>query len=413
MCGAIVSTLHGVSSDVRRDCINLKNAFHQDIYTLMGPLKGFKIIEIAGIGPGQFAGMLLADMGASVVRIERPEKSEPIFAAHDRFNIMNRSRPLIGVDLKTPRGVQLVLDLCADADAIFEGFRPGVMERLGLGPEQCMARNPKLVYGRMTGWGQHGPLAETVGHDANFIALSGVYAGIGEKGGKPVYPLNLVGDMGGGGAYLVIGMLSAMLEATKSGRGQVIDAAMVDGAASQMSSIWGFRAANEWKDERGSNVLDGGAPFYTAYRTGDNLHIAVAPIENRFYRNLLNVLGLDDIDPASQHDQSQWDDVSQKIQAVFETRTRDEWVELLEGTETCCTPILDMSEVTAHPHNLSRETLVSIDGITQPAPAPRFSRTVSKISSPAGSVRPDVKQVLEEWGASEETLTKLSKENQQ
>ncbi len=378
----------------------------------MGPLKGFKIIEVAGIGPGQFAGMLLADMGASVVRIERPVKSEPVFAAHARFNIMNRSRPVVGVDLKTSLGVQLVLDLCEDADAIFEGFRPGVMERLGLGPEACMARNPKLVYGRMTGWGQQGPLAETVGHDANFIALSGVYAGIGEKGGKPVYPLYLVGDMGGGGAYLVIGMLSALLEASRSGRGQVIDASMVDGSASQMASIWGFRAAGAWKDQRGSNILDGGAPFYTAYRTKDNHHIAVAPIENRFYRNLLDVLGLDDIDPATQHDQAQWDDVRQKIQAVFKTRTRDEWCGVLEGTETCCTPILNMSEVTAHPHNVSRETFVSIDGITQPAPAPRFSRTVSKIASPAGPARDDLQQVLKDWGASAEILAKLPKETQ-
>ena len=378
----------------------------------MGPLKGFKIIEIAGIGPGQFAGMLLADMGASVVRIERPVKTETVFAAHARFNIMNRSRPIVGVDLKTPEGIKLVLDLCEDADAIFEGFRPGVMERLGIGPTECLARNPKLVYGRMTGWGQQGPLADTVGHDANFIALSGVYAGIGEKDGKPVYPLNLVGDMGGGGAYLVIGLLSALLEASKSGRGQVIDAAMVDGAASQMASIWGFRAAGAWKDERGSNILDGGAPFYTAYRTKDNLHIAVAPIENRFYRNLLDVLGLDDIDPARQHDQSQWDDVRQKIQAVFETRSRDEWCQILEGTETCCTPILNMSEVTTHPHNVTRETFVSIDGITQPAPAPRFSRTASKIASPAGPARDDLQHVLREWGASAETLAKLSKETQ-
>jgi alpha-methylacyl-CoA racemase len=379
----------------------------------MGPLEGFKIIEIAGIGPGQFAGMLLADMGASVVRIERPVQGEAVFAADARFNLMNRSRPLIGVDLKTQQGVQLVLDLCEDADAIFEGFRPGVMERLGLGPDACMTRNPKLVYGRMTGWGQQGPLAETIGHDANFIALSGVYAGIGEKGGSPVYPLNLVGDMGGGGAYLVIGMLSAMLEATKSGKGQVVDSAMVDGAASQMSSIWGFRAAGAWKDERGSNILDGGAPFYTAYRTRDNRYIAVAPIENRFYRNLLTVLGLDDIDPARQHDQSQWDTVRQKLQTVFEARTSDEWCEILEGTETCCTPILDMSEVTSHPHIEARKTFVSIDGITQPAPAPRFSRTESEISSAAGPVRSDLYQVLKEWGASADVLGNLSKENQQ
>ncbi len=378
----------------------------------MGPLKGYKIIEIAGIGPGQFAGMLLADMGASVVRIERPVNKEPIFAADARFNIMNRSRPMIGVDLKTTEGVQLVLDLCADADAIFEGFRPGVMERLGLGPEVCMARNKKLVYGRMTGWGQDGPLADSIGHDANFIALAGVYAAIGEKGGEPVYPLNLVGDMGGGGAFLVIGLLSALLEASKSGRGQVVDAAMVDGAALQMSSIWGFRAAGAWKDERGSNILDGGAPFYTAYRTRDGLHLAVAPIENRFYRNLLDVLGLDDIDPARQHDRSQWDSVRQKLQAVFATRTRDEWCELLDGTESCCTPILNMSEVTGNPQHIARKSFVEVEGVTQPAPAPRFSRTVSGIGSAAGTVRPDLIRVLRDWGASREVLAKMEQENQ-
>lgn len=376
----------------------------------MGPLKGFKIIEIAGIGPGQFAGMLLADMGANVLRIDRPVKEEQIFAAHARFNLMNRSRPLINLDLKTPQGVQLVLDLCKDADAIFEGFRPGVMERLGLGPDDCMACNPKLVYGRMTGWGQEGPMAGEIGHDSNFIALSGVYGSIGEKDGDPVYPLNLVGDMGGGGAYLVIGMLSAMLEATKSGQGQVIDAAMIDGAASQMTSIWGLRASGLWKDERGSNVLDGGAPFYMTYRTSDNRHMAVAPIENRFYRNLLEVLGVDDIDPDHQHDQSQWDDVRHKLQAVFATRTRDEWCELLEGTETCCTPVLAMSEVASHPHNLARGTFVSVDGIPQPAPAPRFSRTKSAIGSAAGPAQHDLKKILMDWGASDEVLAKLSKE---
>ena len=378
----------------------------------MGPLDGLKIIEIAGIGPGQFAGMLLADMGASVVRIERPVNEEPVFAAHARFNVMNRSRPAVAVDLKSTQGVQLVLDLCADADAIFEGFRPGVMERLGLGPEACMARNEKLVYGRMTGWGQQGPMAETIGHDANFIGLAGVYGAIGEKDRDPVYPLNLVGDMGGGGAYLVIGLLAAMLEAAQSGRGQVIDAAMVDGAASQMASIWGFRAAGAWQDARGTNILDGGAPFYTAYRTRDGLHMAVGPIENRFYRKLLEVLGLDDIDPARQHDQSQWPLVRQRIQAVFATRTRDEWCELLEGTQTCCTPILSLSGAAAHPHNLARETFVSVDGVTQPAPAPRFSRTVSEISSAAGPVRPDLFQVLQDWGAADETLAKLQRESQ-
>ena len=375
----------------------------------MGPLKGFKIIEIAGIGPGQFAGMLLADMGASVIRIDRPVKEDQAVPVDARYDILNRSRPVVGVDLKTPEGVQLVLDLCVDADAIFEGLRPGVMERLGLGPEACMTRNPKLVYGRMTGWGQEGPLAKAIGHDANFIALAGVYACIGEKGGDPVYPMNLVGDMGGGGTYLVIGMLSAMLEATKSGRGQVVDAAMVDGAASQMGMIWGLRAAGLWMDERGSNILDGGAPFSTAYQTKDNRYIAVAPIENRFYRNLLEVLAIDDIDPTRQLDPSQWDSVRKKFQAVFKTKTRDEWCDLLEGTDTCCTPVLTMQEVASHPHNMARRTFVNINGIPQPAPAPRFSRTQSEISSAAGPAQSDLQQVLQEWGASDQTIASAAK----
>jgi len=374
----------------------------------MGPLEGFKIIEIAGIGPGQLTGQLLADMGASVVRIDRPFDADIGFAIDPRFNILNRSRPVIGVDLKTRQGADLVLDLCEDADAIFEGFRPGVMERLGLGPDECMARNPKLVYGRMTGWGQDGPLSRTIGHDANYIALTGIYAAIGEKGGAPVYPLNLIGDMGGGGAYLVIGMLSALLEATKSGRGQVVDAAMIDGAASQMGTIWGLRAAGMWQDERGSNILDGGAPFSCAYKTSDDQYIAVAPIENRFYRNLLESLGIDDIDPATQYDASKWSDVRQKLQSVFATKTRDEWCELLDGTDTCCTPILTMAEVASHPHNVSRKTIVEVEGIPQPAPAPRFSRTQSEISCAAGPANPDICGVLESWGATAETLGKLT-----
>ena len=373
----------------------------------MGPLKGFRIIEIAGIGPGQLAGMLLADMGASVVRIDKPDQSDRAVDLNACFNVLNRSRPLINVDLKTAKGVQLVLDLCADADAIFEGFRPGVMERLGLGPEPCMARNPKLVYGRMTGWGQKGPWADVIGHDANFIGLTGVFASIGEKGGAPVYPMNLVGDMGGGGAYLVVGMLAAMLEASKSGRGQVVDAAMIDGAASQMGMIWGLRAAGLWNDERGSNILDGGAPFSCAYETRDKRFMAVAPIENRFYRNLLEVLGMDDIDPARQHDTSQWDATRQKLQAVFETKTRDEWCEILQGTETCCTPILTMSEVQSHPHNKARNTFVNLNGIPQPGPAPRFSRTREEISSAASVANPDIHKVLREWGACAEILAGL------
>lgn len=373
----------------------------------MGPLKGFKIIEIAGIGPGQLAGMLLADMGASVVRIDRPVRFDQATMMDARFDILNRSRPLIEVDLKKPEGVQLVLGLCADADAIFEGFRPGVMERLGLGPDQCMVRNPRLVYGRMTGWGQHGPLAQSIGHDANFIGLAGVYACVGEKDGDPVYPLNLIGDMGGGGAYLVMGMLAALLEAGKSGQGQVVDAAMVDGAASQMGMIWGLRAAGLWKDQRGSNILDGGAPFSRAYRTKDNRHMVVAPIENHFYSKLLKILGLDDIDPATQMDSSRWGELTERLKAVFLTRTRDEWCEVFDNTETCVTPMLDLAEVVSHPHNLARQSFVEVGGILQPAPAPRFSRTATEISRPAGPPEVDRQAVLQHWGASSELLASL------
>ena len=282
--------------------------------------------------------MLLADMGASLIRIQRAVKGDLGIAMNPRFDLMNRSRPAINVDLKSNEGRALVLQLCEDADAIFEGFRPGVMERLGLGPEDCMDRNEKLVYGRMTGWGQEGPLADAVGHDPNYIALAGVYASIGEKGGDPVYPMNLIGDMGGGGAYLVMGMLAAMLEASKSGQGQVVDAAMVDGAASLMTFIYGLKAAGLWTEQRGSNVLDGGAPFAATYKTQDDKYVAIAPVENRFYTALLKELDLESIDPAKQNDTSQWEYVRQELQAVFKTKTRDEWCDILEGTDTCFAP---------------------------------------------------------------------------
>jgi len=373
----------------------------------MGPLKGFKIIEIAGIGPGQLAGMWLADMGASLVRIERPVNVEVEYNIDPRFNLMNRSRPIICVDLKTQEGARLVLDLCEDADALFEGFRPGVMERLGLGPDDCMQRNPKLVYGRMTGWGQDGPLANTAGHDPNYIALAGIYAAIGEKGGDPVYPLNLIGDMGGGGVYLVMGLLAALLEAGKSGRGQVVDAAMVDGAASLMTLMHGLLAAGLWQEKRGSNILDGGAPFVRAYRTLDNQHVAIAAVENSFFKVLLDKLGLEDFDPARQYDQSLWAGLQGRFEEIFKTRSRDEWCELLEGTDACFTPVLGMRESMEHPHNKARGTFVTIDGIKQAAPAPRFSRTHSEIGSAAGSAKPDLRQVLKQWGACAKTLSNL------
>lgn len=370
----------------------------------MGPLKGFKIIEIAGIGPSQFAGMLLADMGASLIRIERPVKGDLGVAVDARFDLMNRSRPAIPVDLKTPHGIALVLELCKDADALFEGFRPGVMERLGLGPNECMAQNPKLVFGRMTGWGQDGPLANTVGHDHNYISLTGVLASIGEKGGAPVYPLNLIADMGGGGAFLVMGILAALLESGKSGQGQVVDAAMIDGAASTMTLIHGLLAAGIWTEQRGSNILDGGAPYATTYRTKDEKYIMIAAIENRFYRVLLEKLEIVDIDPDRQNDKSTWDQTQHKLQVKFESRTRAEWCDILEGTDACFSSVLGMSEAIDHPHNRARNTYINVDGIMQPAPAPRFSRTLSKISSPAGPANKQIGEVLEKWGASDSAL---------
>ena len=372
----------------------------------MGPLKGFKIIEIAGIGPGQFAGMLLADMGASLIRIAPPGDTNPGFGIDPRFNLMNRSRPMIEMDLKKAEGVELVLDMCMEADAIFEGFRPGVMERLGLGPEVCMERNPKLVYGRMTGWGQSGPLADTAGHDPNYIALTGIYASIGEKGGAPVYPLNLTGDMGGGGVYLVMGILAALLEAGKSGQGQIIDAAMVDGAASLMTSIYGLLAAGMWQEDRGSNVFDGGVPFARAYRTLDKQYITISAFENRFYRNLLTTLGWHDIDPQDQYKPTQWKELQRRLEAVFKTRTRDELCDIFEGTDACFAPILGIREAMEHPHNKARETFVTVGGVNQAAPAPRFSRTHSEIRSAAGPAQTDLRQVLEKWGASAEVITK-------
>ncbi len=373
----------------------------------MGPLRGFKIIEIAGIGPGQFCGMLLADMGAEVIRLERPVIEDPVMAIPAKFNLMNRSRPAVAIDLKTEQGIELVLRLCEEADAIFEGFRPGVMERLGLGPEVCMARNSGLVFGRMTGWGQDGPWADSAGHDPNYIALTGALACIGEKGGDPVYPMNLIGDFGGGGAYLAMGILAALLEVSKSGRGQVVDAAMVDGVSSLMTLIYGLKAGGMWCGERGSNVLDGGAPFACIYRTKDDKHVVIAPIENRFFRELLQELAIDDIDPTRQNDPSYWPEMEQKLSAVFRTKTRFEWSNILAGTDTCFAPVLDLSEAPEHPHNKVRKTYVRVDGINQPAPAPRFSRTPSEIQCPPTEHQPAT-PVLRRWGLSDDEINRLA-----
>lgn len=374
----------------------------------MGPLHGFKIIEIAGIGPGQFCGMLLADMGAQLIRIDRPGESDYDIGIPAEFNLMNRSRPVMRVDLKTAAGIDLVLRLCEGADALFEGFRPGAMERLGLGPNECMARNGKLVYGRMTGWGQTGPLADAVGHDGNYAALAGVIAAIGERDGPPSIPLNLTADFGGGGAYLAMGILAALLEAGRSGKGQVVDAAMVDGAASQMTLFYGLHAGGLWQDQRGSNILDGAAPFYRAYRTSDDRYIIVCAIERRFFKALLELLGIDDTTLAEQYDRSKWPKQIARFTSVFAGRTRDEWCTLLEGTDACFAPVLSLTEAPQHEHNQSRGTFVDVDGVTQPAPAPRFSRTVSEIGNAPGAVNADVVEVLLDWGLSDAEIDNLA-----
>ena len=366
----------------------------------MGPLKDFKIIEIAGIGPGPYCGMLLADMGAQVLRIDRLTDAGLGIPVPAKYKLMNRSRPTIAVDLKTSDGVELVLSLCDKADALFEGFRPGVMERLGLGPIECMDRNKRLVYGRMTGWGQDGPLSSSVGHDGNYSALTGVLSAIGEKGGRPVIPLNLVADFGGGGLFLAMGMLAAMLEAGKSGEGQVVDAAMVDGAASLMTMFYGLRAAGMWNDERGTNVLDGGAPFYRTYATKDKKNIVVCAIEKKFFSALLDGLAIDDIDPDDQFDQTKWPQQAARFEAVFATRTRAEWGDLLEGSDACIAPVLSMSEAPEHPHHRARHTFQEIDGTMQPGPAPRFSRTRSEITCPPGAPGAANSDALTEWGVS-------------
>lgn len=373
----------------------------------MGPLKGFKIIEIAGIGPGPFCGMLLADMGAEIIRLERAGSDPEGLGLPAKFNLMNRSRPALAIDLKTDQGRELVLRLCENADALFEGFRPGVMERLGLGPDDCMARNSRLVYGRITGWGQDGPLAGAAGHDPNYIALAGALGCIGERGGAPVYPLNLIGDMGGGGAYLAMGLLAALLEVSRSGKGQVVDAAMIDGVSSLMTFLYGLTAAGLWREQRGSNILDGGAPYLRTYRTSDDKHVVIGTLENRFFRDLLQLLEIDDIDPERQHDPAYWPHLEARLAGVFATRTRAEWDDILTGTDACYAPVLGLSEVPGHPHNRARGRYVELDGIRQPAPAPQFSRTPSEIQSPPKGPQP-AQPILRQWGLTDDEIQRLT-----
>lgn len=348
----------------------------------MGPLAGFKIVEMAGIGPAPMCAMLLADLGATVLRIDRRQPSGLGLPGDARFNIMNRSRHAIAVDLKHPEGVALVLRLAGAADALIEGFRPGVMERLGLGPEPCLARNPKLVYGRMTGWGQSGPLAEAAGHDLNYIALAGVLHSIGRAGQPPTPPLNLVGDFGGGALYLAFGLACGLLEAQRSGKGQVVDAAMVDGAASLMTMFYALHAAGSFTASRGANALDSGAFFYDVYECADGKYVSVAAIEDKFLDEFLRRMEIDPAEMPPKMDRKRWPEAKAKLAARFKRKTRDEWCRLLEGSDACFAPVLSLAEAPSHPHNLARQSFVELDGIVQPAPAPRFSRT------PAGRPTP-------------------------
>jgi alpha-methylacyl-CoA racemase len=361
----------------------------------MGPLHGVKVIEFAGIGPGPFCAMLLSDMGAEVVRIDRKGGR-----GSSKFDITSRGRRSLALDLKNPEAVKTALKLIAQADALLEGFRPGVMEKLGLGPEAALKANPKLVYGRMTGWGQTGPLSQAAGHDINYIALTGALHAIGRKGQTPVPPLNLVGDFGGGALYLAFGMACALFEARGSGKGQVVDCAMTDGAASLMAMFYGFKGMGMWTDEKGENLLDGGAHFYDTYETSDGKWVSIGSIEPQFYALLLQKTGITDPDFQAQMDRSKWPALKAKVAAVIRTKTRAEWDALMEGTDVCYAPVLSLSEAPHHPHNKARETFLEIDGVVQPAPAPRFSRTVPRVQGPAPSAGQHNEQVLGDWGFS-------------
>ncbi|MCC5811583.1 MAG: CoA transferase [Ectothiorhodospiraceae bacterium] len=370
----------------------------------MGPLHGVRVLEMAGIGPAPFCGMMLADMGAEVLRIDRKTRTPlPVTDV-----VTARGKRSVTLDLKQPAGTAAARELAGRADILIEGFRPGVMERLGLGPEMCMQKNPRLVYGRMTGWGQDGPLASTAGHDINYIALSGVLHGIGRAGDSPVPPLNLVGDYGGGAMMLAFGVVCALLEARQSGHGQVVDSAMTDGSALLMSLFHGLRAAGQWQEQRGSNLLDGGAPFYDTYVCADGGHMAVGALEPQFYRELLERLGLTDHpDCAEQMNRERWPAIRKTFADTFRSRSRDEWSEVFADSDACVAPVLSMQEAEAHPHNQARQTFVQHDGMVQPAPAPRFSRTTPRLSGGAPSTGEHDQQALRDWGLSEDMLSRL------
>ena len=373
----------------------------------MGPLAGIKVVEIAGIGPGPFCSMLLSDMGADMLRVDRTAPSGLGIASEPKYDVLTRGRRSISIDLKQPEGVETVLRLADKADALIEGFRPGVAERLGIGPEVCHKRNPKLVYGRMTGWGQDGPIAHSAGHDINYIALAGALAAIGRPGGPPSPPLNLVGDFGGGAMFLAFGVLAGIIEAQKSGQGQVVDVSMVEGAAYLATPMFGMLARGYWSTERGTNILDSGAHFYDAYECKDGKSISIGSIEPKFYAELLEKTGLEGEELPPQMDRAQWPAMKQKLTAVFKTKTRDEWCAIMEGTDICFAPVLDFSEAPQHPHNKARGSFVEIEGVTQPGPAPKFSRTKPEVQRRPPLLGEHTREALADWGISESEIDAL------
>ncbi len=373
----------------------------------MGPLTGYRIVEFAGIGPGPMCAMLLSDMGADVLRVDRLSAAGLGISMRSKFDLLSRGRRSVAFDLKKPEAIEAVLKLIEKADALLEGFRPGVMERLGLGPDVCLKRNPRLVYGRMTGWGQEGPLAHAAGHDINYIALTGALHSIGRKGDRPVPPLNLVGDFGGGALYLALGIVAGLLEAQKSGKGQVVDAAMVDGAASLMTAIYGLKAAGVWSGGRGENILDTGAHYYEVYETSDGKYVAVGSIEPKFYEELLELSGLKGQALPHQNDRNAWPAMKERLTRIFKSKTRDEWCRIMEGSDVCFAPVLSMEEAPQHPHNRHRGTFVEVEGVVQPGPAPRFSRTPGRIQRPPASPGEHTEEALRDWGFSSADLDKL------
>jgi alpha-methylacyl-CoA racemase len=372
-----------------------------------GPLAGLKVVELTGLAPAPFGCMVLADLGADVIRVDR------VGAVPSASDFLGRGRRSVGIDIRRPEGAELVLRLVEQADVLVEGFRPGVTERLGIGPAHCLARNPRLIYGRMTGWGQDGPMKDQAGHDINYIAVAGALEPIGRAGAPPTVPLNLLGDFGGGGLLLAMGVLAALYERERSGRGQVVDAAMVDGAALLTTFLHGMRAAGAERGERGTNMLDGGAPFYDVYRAADGRYVSIGAIEDKFYAELITVLGLAEVDLPNRHDPAHWPVLRDRIAAAVATRTRDEWAELAAGTDACLAPVLDPDEAPGHPHNVARGTFIEVDGYAHPAPAPRFDRTPagrpeSLMGSPVGVGKHTI-EVLTELGLVAADITELSR----